>query len=43
MILMFLVRLVSSFLSLGELVDNIDVVGSFNNLVPVFRGAGGRY
>ncbi len=32
-----------SFLCLGELVDDIDVVGGLSFLVPVFRGAGGRY
>ncbi len=31
------------FLCLGELVDDIDVVGALSFLVPVFRGAGGRY
>jgi hypothetical protein len=40
---MFLVRLVSSFLSLGELVDDIDVVGALSFLVPVFRRADGQY
>jgi hypothetical protein len=34
---------VSSFLCLGELVDDIDVVRVLSFLVPVFRGAGGRY
>jgi hypothetical protein len=40
---MLLECLVSSFLCLGELVDDIDVVGVLSFLVPVFRGAGGRY
>ncbi len=34
---------VSSFLCLGELVDNINVVGALSFLVPVGRGAGGQY
>ncbi len=34
---------VSSFLCLGELVDDIDVVRVLSFLVPVVRGAGGRY
>jgi hypothetical protein len=38
---MLLERLVSSFLCLGELVDDIDVVGALGFLFPVFRGAGG--
>jgi hypothetical protein len=38
---MFLERSVSSFLFLGELVDNIDVVGALSFLVPVFKGTGG--
>ncbi len=42
MILMLLEHSVSSFLCLGELVDDIDVVGALS-FVPVFRGAGGRY
>ncbi len=40
---MLLERSVSSFLCLGELVEDIDVVGALSFLVPVFRGAGGRY
>jgi hypothetical protein len=40
---MLLESLVSSFLCLGDLVDNIDVVGALSFLVPEFRGAGGRY
>jgi hypothetical protein len=40
---MLLERLVSSFLCLEELMDNIDVVRALSFLVPVFRGAGGRY
>jgi hypothetical protein len=43
MILMLLERSVSSFLCLGELVGDIDVVGVLSFLVPVFRGAGGQY
>jgi hypothetical protein len=43
MILMLLERSASSFLCLGELVDDFDVVGSLSFLVPVIRGAGGRY
>jgi hypothetical protein len=34
---------VSLLLCLGELVDVIDVVRALSFLVPVFRGAGGRY
>ncbi len=34
---------ISSLLCLGELVDDIDVVGVLSFLVPVFRGAGGRH
>ncbi len=34
---------ITSLLGLGELVDNIDVVGALSFLVAVFRGAGGRY
>ncbi len=34
---------VSSFLCLGELVDDIDVVGALSFLISVFRGAGGGY
>ncbi len=41
MILMLLEHSVSSFLCLGELVDDIDVVGALSFLVPVFRGDGG--
>jgi hypothetical protein len=41
--LMLMERSVSSFLCLGELVDDIDVVGTRSYLFPVFRGAGGRY
>jgi hypothetical protein len=40
---MLLERSVSSFLCIGELVEDIDVVGALGFLVPVFRGAGGRY
>jgi hypothetical protein len=40
---MLLERSVSSFLCLGVLVDDIDVVRALSFLVPVFRGAGGRY
>ncbi len=36
---MLLERSVSSFLCLGELVDDIDVVGALSFQVPVFRGA----
>ncbi len=38
---MLLEHSVSSFLYLGELVDDIDVVEALSFLVPVFRGAGG--
>ncbi len=40
---MLLERSVSSFLFLGEPVDDIYVVGALSFLFPVFRGAGGRY
>ncbi len=40
---MLLEHSVALFLCLGELVDDIDVVGALSCLVPVFRGAGGRY
>ncbi len=40
---MWLERSVSSFLYLGELVDDIDVVSALSLLVPVFRGTGGRH
>jgi hypothetical protein len=40
---MLLERSVSSFLCLGELVDDTDDVGVLSFLVPVFRGAGGGY
>jgi hypothetical protein len=43
MISMLLELSVFSFLCLGELVDDIDVAGALSFLVPVFRGAGGRY
>ncbi len=43
MILMLLEHSVSLFLCLGELVDDLDVVGALSFLIPVFRGAGGRY
>ncbi len=43
MILMLLEHSVSSFLCLGELVDDIDVVGALSFLAPVLLGAGGRY
>jgi hypothetical protein len=35
------VRALSSFLCLGQLVDDIVVVRALSFLVPVFRGAGG--
>jgi hypothetical protein len=38
---MLLERSVSSFLCLGELVDENDVAGALGFLVPVFRRAGG--
>jgi hypothetical protein len=38
---MLLERSVSSFLCLGELVEDIDVVRALSFLIPVFRGAGG--
>jgi hypothetical protein len=40
---MLLEHSVSSFLCLGELEGDIDVVGALSFLVPVFRGAGGGY
>ncbi len=43
LILMLLDLSITSFLCLGELVEDIDVVGALSFLVPVFRGAGGRY
>jgi hypothetical protein len=42
-ILTLLEHSVSSFLCLGELVGDIDVVRELSFLVPVFRGSGGQY